>query len=162
MWNINKSGPRCGGGKLPGKTSYLFDSMRSIKDLERTFEDRDISCCPVREHKIIFNDSEFRKYTSMNLSSTRIHDPIHETSKVEFKLCFPVRMGNERGDINHLNASRKAFHTQSPIRRQWFDRQQFLQTSNFSTVILQTIYSSSWHGIYAYQFGHNQGEAVFA
>ena len=50
------------------------------------------------KYRIKFSDKDFRKFTSLNLSSKQIFDLLLSTSRVEFKLSFPVRLHSDSGD----------------------------------------------------------------
>ena len=43
-------------------------------------------------HYIRFTDDDFRKFTDLRMNSTEIKTLLLETSRVEFKLTFPVRL----------------------------------------------------------------------
>ena len=56
-------------------------------------------------YSIGFTDKDFKKNTGINLSSSEIKDLLLETSRVEFKLSFPVRVketGNKE-NIHRMN-----------------------------------------------------------
>ena len=99
-----------GGDKLPEMPSYIFNNISNIHNLELSlyYPEKNVAASNIdvnisAEHKIKFSDADFRKFTSQDLSSNQIHDLIHETSKVEFKLCFPVRMKDKQEKIYQMN-----------------------------------------------------------
>ena len=56
----------------------------------------DIDAITSARHWIRFDDSIFRKFTKLNLSSGEILNLLTLTSRVEFKLAFPVRLQEDR------------------------------------------------------------------
>jgi hypothetical protein len=104
-----------GGDRLPGRTSEIFQDIDSIrrreielenhgKDVEsQTFESKlsetDAETIMKSKHWIRFNDNIFRKFTSLKLKSNDILRLLLETSRVEFRLTFPVRLKLEGGNI---------------------------------------------------------------
>jgi hypothetical protein len=55
------------------------------------------------KYSVTFTDQDFRKFTASNLSSNEICQLLRETSQVEFKLVFPVRLTDKkRGSEEHL------------------------------------------------------------
>jgi len=92
---------------LPKEPAPIFNDMSSIAVRESnissnniplsnqsTMNDKDIKRIENTRYWILFDDKEFRKSTSLNMSSNEIRDLLLETSRVEFKLVFPVRMWN--------------------------------------------------------------------
>jgi len=90
---------------LPKEPAPIFNDMNSIAIRESsvsgnniplsnqsTMNDQDIKRIENTRYWILFDDMEFRKSTSLNMSSNEIRDLLLETSRVEFKLVFPVRM----------------------------------------------------------------------
>jgi hypothetical protein len=47
-------------------------------------------------YSVTFTDEDFRKFTGSDLSSNEIFQLLHETSQVEFKLVFPVRLPDHK------------------------------------------------------------------
>jgi hypothetical protein len=54
--------------------------------------DIDVETIMKSKHWVRFNDKIFRKFTSLQLASNDILKLLMETSRVEFKLAFPVRL----------------------------------------------------------------------
>lgn len=97
-----------GGDRLPQNPSEIFQDLESIQKREIEFDknsngatskpshllltDDDIIRIENSKHWVRFDDKLFRKFTSLNLGTNDILKLIHETSQVEFKLKFPVRM----------------------------------------------------------------------
>jgi len=101
-----------GGDKLPKDYSEIFQDLESIQKREIEFDknsntttsepshlllsDDDIKKIENSKHWIRFDDREFRKFTSLSLGTNDILKLIHETSQVEFKLTYPVRMREDK------------------------------------------------------------------
>lgn len=91
-----------GGGALPKEPSFVFSDLGSIgireslPPPEAIHDDPqipfDLDKIESPKYGIRLTDADFRKFTSLNYTSNQIRDLLHETSKVEFKLVFPVRM----------------------------------------------------------------------
>ncbi len=93
---------------LPKDAAPIFNDMNSIATRESTISknnnalstnnlsmnDVDIQRIQNTRYHITFTDKDFRKNTSQNMSSNEIYALLLETSRVEFKLVFPVRMWN--------------------------------------------------------------------
>lgn len=86
---------KTGGEKVPEEISPLFDGFDSIKKRELEL----VANCNAElkelhkgRYNISFNDRHFRKFTNLKLSSSSIFNLLLETSRVEFKLAFPVRL----------------------------------------------------------------------
>lgn len=86
---------KSGGDKLPQEVSPLFDGFDSIKKRERELDaygNGDPNESQKSRYTISFSDKHFRKFTAMKMSSSAIFNLLLETSRVEFKLSFPVRL----------------------------------------------------------------------
>jgi len=93
-----------GGDALPENSEPIFNDLESIKIRESQLKKPDrngelqqpedpIETQPINLHNyysIGFDDSKFREYTGLKLSSNDILELLLETSRVEFKLTFPV------------------------------------------------------------------------
>jgi len=92
---------------LPKEPAPIFNDMNSIAVRESniscnkitssnqsSMNDQDIKRIEQTRYWIQFDDKEFRKSTLLDMSSNEIRDLLLETSRVEFKLVFPVRMWN--------------------------------------------------------------------
>jgi hypothetical protein len=97
-----------GGDRLPERASEIFHDIDSIRrreieldnngrDVESNtsesmLSDTDVEAIMRSKHWVRFNDKIFRKFTSLQLTSNDIFKLLLETSRVEFKLTFPVRL----------------------------------------------------------------------
>ena len=97
-----------GGDRLPKVSLEIFQDMENIQKREIELDknsnnvisesdhfllsENDIKRIEKSKHWIRFDDKIFRKFISLNLGTNDILKLIHETSQVEFKLIFPVRM----------------------------------------------------------------------
>jgi hypothetical protein len=97
-----------GKDRLPETSAPIFNDMESITTRESdvsgkcnvslskqlTMSDQDIQRIRDTRYNIRFNDKHFRKHISQDMSSNDICNLLLETSRVEFKLVYPVRMWN--------------------------------------------------------------------
>lgn len=86
---------KVGGEKVPKEISPLFDGFDSIKKRELELDvngDGELKDLHEGRYTISFSDKHFRKFTNLKLSSSAIFNLLMETSRVEFKLSFPVRL----------------------------------------------------------------------
>ena len=97
-----------GGDKVPKDPSEIFQDLESIQKRETELDknsnatalepnhlllsDDDIKRIENSKHWVRFDDRVFRKFTSLNLGTNDILKLIHETSQIEFKLTYPVRI----------------------------------------------------------------------
>ena len=97
-----------GGDRLPDKASEIFRDLDSIRRREIELvnhsvnveqnasefmlSETDVEGYMRSKYWLQFNDKIFRKFTSLKLASNDIFKLILETSRVEFKLTFPVRL----------------------------------------------------------------------
>ena len=103
---------------LPTEPAPIFTDMNSIAMRESsasnnnipssnqsTMNDQDIKRIENTRYWILFDDKEFRKSTSLDMSSNEIRNLLLETSRVEFQFVFPVRMWNgkkaKETDLQH-------------------------------------------------------------
>jgi hypothetical protein len=100
-----------GGDRVPEQASEIFTDMESIRKRELEHEhapynvSKAIGLTPLVEIEIqsivssknwvTFNDSDFRRFTGLRLRSNDILALLQETSRVEFKLAYPVRLKDE-------------------------------------------------------------------
>jgi len=105
-----------GGNRLPEAPSPIFDDLYEVVTRENQLNQKApessqeqpeiLSQSTVRStYTIGFRDSDFRKFTGLELSSSDILELLLETSRVEFKLSFPVRLkstGNKE-NIHRMN-----------------------------------------------------------
>lgn len=98
---------KVGGDILPKEPDPIFHNLKSIAEEEKKFfdnsrvlsnhlivDDQAIKRIQKTKHWIHFDDKEFRKKTDLNMTSNELKDLLLETSRVEFKLIFPVRLFN--------------------------------------------------------------------
>jgi len=104
-----------GGDRLPKKASEIFRDLDSIRRREielvkgddeivstsskSMLSDTDAETIMKSKHWIRFNDSQFRKFISLKLNSNDILKLLLDTSRVEFKLTFPVRLKLDKKEI---------------------------------------------------------------
>ena len=95
-----------GGDRLPEERSPIFYDLADIevrevqlnngttnaKDIDDGQNEVDAVRPPPYRYSIGFTDSQFRKNSGLDLSSAEILSLLLETSRVEFKLSFPVRL----------------------------------------------------------------------
>jgi len=98
------------GDQIPEEITPIFDNIESIKKREQDLEvnseskwkapmtitEDDITIMKDNKIKYVkFSDKKFREFTGLELCSNDIKDLLHRTSRVEFRVTFPVRMINE-------------------------------------------------------------------
>ena len=92
---------KMGGDCLPEKISPIFEDLFDIEvrkkqlhgDLdENTTMHMAYHNIQIQTYSIGFTDRDFRKNTGLKLSSKEIFDLLLETSRVEFKLSYPIRV----------------------------------------------------------------------
>jgi hypothetical protein len=82
-----------GGDCLPNNAVPLFDDLYEIQQRENQLNSGQDDVTPfASKHYIRFTDDDFRRFTGFRMSSSDIMNLILETSRVEFKLTFPVRL----------------------------------------------------------------------
>ena len=97
-----------GGDCLPEKRNEIFRNLDSIRRREAELDNHkgtlvsnagqtmltetDIDTIMSARHWIRFDDNIFRKFTKLKFSSGEILNLLTSTSRVEFKLAFPVRL----------------------------------------------------------------------
>jgi hypothetical protein len=86
-----------GGDQLPKDPTPIFVDLESITQREAQLNPSiPINCAPGPASKapyyIRFTDKDFRKFTGVSWSSRRILSVLRQTSQVEFKLTYPVRL----------------------------------------------------------------------
>jgi hypothetical protein len=108
-----------GGDSLPEDADPIFQDLNAIVEREdQLSKDKkeshinqevdsgsDMSIILNNAYSISFEDKDFRKNTGMDLSSSEILELLLETSRVEFKLSFPVRVKNtgNKENIHRMN-----------------------------------------------------------
>lgn len=90
-----------GGDAMPTASEAIFNDIYEIELLESQLNGAtgNISA-GCRPHFIRFTDNDFKRHTDLKMSSTEIHDLLLETSRVEFKLTFPVRLKSTEAKEN--------------------------------------------------------------
>ena len=95
-----------GGDRLPEEDEPLFADIDSVRkretELTQTTKDLDENNNGTTEiaktilnnerYYVKFRDSDFRRFTSLKLNSNDILKLLQDTSRVEFKLAFPIRL----------------------------------------------------------------------
>lgn len=101
---------KAGGEKVPEEISPLFDGFDSIKKRELELDangNGELGELHKGRYTISFGDKHFRRFTNLKLSSSAIFDLLLETSRVEFKLSFPVRLIKGEGKNGLLSMEEK-------------------------------------------------------
>lgn len=106
-----------GGDSLPKDSAPLFRDISSISTRESDYKidqahqsslidivmsEQDVMRFEKHRYWIRMTDRDFRRFTSLDLSSNEIRDLLLETSRVEFKLVYPVRIWNGKMPRDHL------------------------------------------------------------
>ena len=102
-----------GGDRVPEQASEIFTDIESIRKRELEHEHdvvtgsssgglkplgaTEIESIMSSKNWVVFNDRDFRKFTGLRLRSNEILALLQETSRVEFKLVYPVRLKDEKG-----------------------------------------------------------------
>jgi hypothetical protein len=100
-----------GGDRLPEVSNPIFANIDSIRKREQelnvnrdnnsdeplVINEEDLSVIKSRKYLIKFEDHHFRSFTGLNMCSNDILDLLLRTSRVEFKVTFPIRMIKENG-----------------------------------------------------------------
>ena len=84
---------KVGGDCLPKNADPLFNDLFEIQQRENQLNGNQGNIIPTGvKHYIHFTDDDFKKFTGLRMNSTEIKTLLLETSRVEFKLTFPVRL----------------------------------------------------------------------
>jgi hypothetical protein len=102
-----------GGDRVPEQPSEIFTDIESIRKRELEHEHdavagnssgglkplgaTEIQSILSSKNWVMFNDGDFRRFTGLKLRSSDIMALLQETSRVEFKLVYPVRLKDEKG-----------------------------------------------------------------
>ena len=82
-----------GGDCLPKNAEPIFNDLFEIQSLEKQLNGEFEAVIPSRKRQSIrFTDEQFRQVTGSKMNSNEIMALLLETSRVEFKLTFPVRL----------------------------------------------------------------------
>jgi hypothetical protein len=95
-----------GGDCLPVNSEPIFNDLGDIRLRENQLHDVPENTLSVKSlHNIRFTDEHFRHYSRLNMNSTEIKNLLLETSRVEFKLTYPVRLKStgSRENIHSMN-----------------------------------------------------------
>jgi hypothetical protein len=84
---------KMGGDRLPEKSAPIFNDLKEVA----AFEDHLNGIATevplsMTLHSVGFTDEDFRQFTGLKLSSAEIMQLLLDTSRVEFKLSFPLRL----------------------------------------------------------------------
>ena len=92
-----------GGDCLPVNSRPIFNDIKDIQQRENQLNrgHGNIIASGTR-HYIRFTDEQFRELTRLQMSSAEIKTLLLETSRVEFKLTFPVRLKSTDAKENKL------------------------------------------------------------
>ncbi|MDM7987104.1 MAG: hypothetical protein QUS13_07220 [Smithella sp.] len=99
------------GDRIPDEITPIFSNYESIKQRERELDtsnsakpsspliitEDDLPAITKQKYYIKFEDHHFRKFTGLRLSSNDILKLLLDTSRVEFRITFPIRMIREKG-----------------------------------------------------------------
>jgi len=81
-----------GGDSLPKHSRPFFCDLFDVQQREHQLNDIQNEIVSSKTHNVSFTDDDFRKFTGLKLRSSEILELLLETSRVEFKLTFPVRL----------------------------------------------------------------------
>ena len=98
---------------MPDQSSEIFTDIESIRKRElehghdvvtgassvglKPLGETEIQSIMSSKNWVTFNDGDFRRFTGLSLRSNDILALLQETSRVEFKLVYPVRLRDEKG-----------------------------------------------------------------
>jgi hypothetical protein len=95
-----------GGDCLPEKPNPIFDDLFEVEQRELQLNNEQSQIIfQGNKHSIGFTDEDFRNFTGFRMSSSDILALLLETSRVEFKLTFPVRLksAGKKDSIHPMN-----------------------------------------------------------
>ncbi len=95
-----------GGDCLPKKPNPIFDDLYEVQQREIQLNNGQSQMIfQGNKHSIGFTDEDFRNFTGFRMSSSDILVLLLETSRVEFKLTFPVRLRSvgKKDSIHRMN-----------------------------------------------------------
>ena len=114
-----------GGDVLPKDFAPMFDNLTSIEnresELQQSEQDKQPVCQSLpadsgtpqiiknAKHWITFTDKDFRKFTGSTSTSNEILKRLLDTSRVEFKMVFPVRLHDEKNKFREKLYSMNMF-----------------------------------------------------
>ena len=97
---------KMGGDCLPKNATPIFEDLHDIQQLEKQLKGGSgVPLTSGNRHSVRFTDDQFRQFSGFKLSTTQIRDLLLETSRVEFKLTFPVRLNctESKENIHRMN-----------------------------------------------------------
>jgi hypothetical protein len=97
---------KIGGDCLPKKAEHLFNDLWEVEQRENQLNGGPAALVSMGfKHYVKFTDKDFKRMTGMSISSTDITKLLLETSRVEFKLTFPVRLKSTgaRENTHHMH-----------------------------------------------------------
>jgi hypothetical protein len=84
---------KMGGDRLPETSAPIFNDLFDVEQRENQLNGlATVSTLIMSRHSIGFADWDFREFTGLKLSSAEIMQLLLDTSRVEFKLSFPLRL----------------------------------------------------------------------
>jgi hypothetical protein len=89
-----------GGDRLPENSEPIFDTLKSIEERELQLNGNPSTTASIMNrttYSIAIDDNYFRKSTGFQMSSNEISNLLLETSRVEFKLPYPVVVKDSNG-----------------------------------------------------------------
>jgi len=95
-----------GGDCLPEKPNPIFDDLFEVQQREIQLNNGQSQMIfQGNKHSIGFTDEDFRNFTGFKMSSSDILELLLETSRVEFKVTFPVRLksSGKKDSIHRMN-----------------------------------------------------------
>jgi hypothetical protein len=95
---------KMGGDRLPEKSAPIFNDQKEVIEFEKHLNGIATEL-PMRitVHSVGFTDEDFRQFTGLKLSSAEIMQLLLDTSRVEFKLSFPLRLRSSGyKEIRHM------------------------------------------------------------
>jgi len=107
---------KVGGDRLPKDGEPTFNDLCDIIELEKQLYGGYDNVIPGKAiHYIRFTDDQFRKDSKLKISSAEIMTLLLETSRVEFKLTYPVRLKatGARENIHSMNYYSRFFELRS-------------------------------------------------
>jgi hypothetical protein len=103
---------KTGGDCLPMNAEPLFNDLFEIQQRENLLNGAQGNIIHTgNRHYIRFTDDDFRRFTGLRMNSTQIKTLLLETSRVEFKLTFPVRLKStgSKENIHRMNYYSRLF-----------------------------------------------------
>jgi hypothetical protein len=84
---------KMGGDRLPEISAPIFNDLKEVSEFEKHLNGIATELpLTMTLHSVGFTDEDFREFTGLKLSSAEIMQLLLDTSRVEFKLSFPLRL----------------------------------------------------------------------